>query len=456
MLLGRLAVCVGGFDLSAAEAVGAGGAIDTFDIDDALARLVDKSLVHATDRGDATRYKMLETIREYALDRLDAGSETADARTRHASYYVDFARRAGAGLKGPEERVWLQRVEDELDNLRAAVTWSIATGDTQAACWCVCALGLQGLRIEPAVSSWADGVVACEAARTDPEYAAVLAVAAWARMGEGRSEDALQLCDAALEHLHQTPAAPVVECRVAASIAGIGPQVGRDPTSHALQWLHAGEEAGDDYEIALAINIAAIGQYMAGDPGALTTAEESLRTARRSRSPTAIAYCCFTTAMICGEHEPARALGLLDESQRSAEVAANTFALITVTAIRCNLLSRAGEHRAAATAYIAVAEDAFRYGRREQQANALFGVAASLAALGQAAPATVILGWIESLMGSLDNIIRLSFSGEAGAAAARLPDDLGHDRYASLHAEGVAMTAEEILEYAREHIEQEA
>src|SRR5262249_56537960 len=76
-LLARLWVCRGGFDLPAAEAIGAGADLDVFDIDDLVGRLVDKSLVLAADHGESTRYKMLETIREYALDRLDASGEIA-------------------------------------------------------------------------------------------------------------------------------------------------------------------------------------------------------------------------------------------------------------------------------------------------------------------------------------------------------------------------------------------
>ena len=127
-LLARLSVCLGGFDLPAAEAIGAGDDLDVFDIDDLVGRLVDKSLVLAADQGEITRYKMLETIREYALDRLDASGETASIRTRHAAHYTEFAQQGGAGLKGPHERAWLTRVEDELDNLRAAVTWSLGVG----------------------------------------------------------------------------------------------------------------------------------------------------------------------------------------------------------------------------------------------------------------------------------------------------------------------------------------
>jgi predicted ATPase/class 3 adenylate cyclase len=450
-LLCRLAVCVGGFDLVAAETIGAGGAIDAFDVDDALGRLVDKSLVHAVDVGDATRYKMLETIREYALERLDAIGETAEVRTRHAAYYTEFAQQAGVGLKGPDERGWLERVEDELDNLRAAVIWSLASGDTRNACACVSALGLQGLRIEPAVSAWADSIMACDSAGTDPAYPAVLATAAWARMGEGRSDEASMLLEAAQERLDQPQVPAVVVCRVMASFAGIEPSLGRNPTAHGQEWLRAAQEAGDAYEAALAYVITAVGQYMVGDHGALATAEEALQTAHRCGSPTAIAYSCFVTAMICTAEDPGRALRLLDESQRSGEVAANTFAAIAASGIRSGLLSRAGDHRAAATAGLDVARESFRYGRREQQANFLNFIAAQLAVQGRHEPAAVMQGWAQSVLGPVGLISTLNLPDEAADAYLRLPEDLGDD-YAAPYGRGAAMTAEEILEYAHDQI----
>jgi predicted ATPase/class 3 adenylate cyclase len=449
-LFGRLAVCVGGFDLAAAEAIGADEALDALDVDDALARLVDKSLVHAVDAGGSTRYKMLETIRDYAFERLDTSGETASIRTRHAAYYTEFAEEAGVGLKGPDERAWLERVEDELDNLRAAVMWSLASADSRSACRCVCALGLTGLRIEPVVAAWADAIVASDDADRDAEYPAALALAGWARMGEGRADEAVRLCEAALERLEQGRPAPLVVCRVMACLAGIEPQVGRNPEAHAREWLRAAQDARDGYEAALAHSIAAVGQYMAGEDQALATAEESLADAHRCGSPTAIAYSSFTAAMVYAEHDdPARALSLLDESQRAAEVTANTFAWIVATNLRNRLLSLAGEHTAAADGYLDGAREALRYGRREQQAAASVGFAASLAAKEENAPAAVVSGWVESMLGHIF-LVGYDPGSDAGQALRRLPQELGDD-YAPLHARGAAMTADEVIRYAEEH-----
>ncbi len=450
-LLARLSVCLGGFDLPAAEAIGAGDDLDVFDIDDLVGRLVDKSLVLAADQGEITRYKMLETIREYALDRLDVSGETASIRTRHAAHYSEFAQQGGAGLKGPQERAWLTRIEDELDNLRAAVTWSLASGETHLACECVCALGLQGLRIEPVVSAWAESITECAPAQNDPAYPVALAVAGYAKMGEGRPDDATELCDAALAQLEATPAPPAVACRVLSCVSAMEPGRGRNPEEHAKGWLRAAEAANDDYETACALNMVAVSQSIAGDPAAHDTAEASLRMARACGSPTAIAYCLFTTAMVDAPSNPARALDLLDESLRSADAAANTFAAITATGIRNALLIQSGHYEAAARAYLDAAQRALRYGRRDQQMVMLGSLAACLSAQGAHEPAAAIGGWVRSNGGSLD-------AASPGPLYARwrewidqLPGVLGADRYATLSASGAAMTAAQILDYAQQH-----
>ncbi len=121
VLFRRLAVFAGGFDLAAAEFVCADDTLDALDVMDLLASLVEKSLVTMSERDDSARYAMLDTLREYAHEKLaQAGDEVATA-ARHCEHYFVVAKQVRDGLKGPEQAHWLERAETELDNLRAAM-----------------------------------------------------------------------------------------------------------------------------------------------------------------------------------------------------------------------------------------------------------------------------------------------------------------------------------------------
>jgi predicted ATPase/class 3 adenylate cyclase len=128
-LLRRLAVFAGGWTLEAAEAVGAREGIAPGDVIDLLTRLVDHSLVLAEEHPGAARYRMLETIREYALEKLGEAGESQAVRDRHLGFYVDFAEQAERALMGPEQVAWLEHLEEELDNLRGAIEWSLSQAD---------------------------------------------------------------------------------------------------------------------------------------------------------------------------------------------------------------------------------------------------------------------------------------------------------------------------------------
>jgi tetratricopeptide (TPR) repeat protein len=122
MLFRRLGVFVGGWTLEAAEAVCAGEGVDEGEVLDLLDALLDKSLVRQeAETEGAWRYGMLETIQEYALERLAQSSERAWVARRHAAYVLALAEQAAPYLTGQAQLVWLARLEAERDNLRAAL-----------------------------------------------------------------------------------------------------------------------------------------------------------------------------------------------------------------------------------------------------------------------------------------------------------------------------------------------
>jgi predicted ATPase/DNA-binding CsgD family transcriptional regulator len=116
-LFRHLAVFSGGFTLDAVEAVEGREALIP------LLRLIDKSLVVLERRGRGQRYRMLDTVREYAAEKLVEGGDASAVRDRHRDCYVAFAEQAVDGLIGADQAVWVERVEAEHGNLKAALTW---------------------------------------------------------------------------------------------------------------------------------------------------------------------------------------------------------------------------------------------------------------------------------------------------------------------------------------------
>lgn len=136
-LLRCLSVFAGSFTLEAVEAVCAApeGARDgaSGEILDELGRLVDKSLVLTQEHAGAVRYRLLEVIRQYAREKLEVSAEDTIARSRHAEYYGQMARRAGVDLDANELHLWLDILEREHENLRVAIGWSLEHGEPEQA-----------------------------------------------------------------------------------------------------------------------------------------------------------------------------------------------------------------------------------------------------------------------------------------------------------------------------------
>ena len=127
-LLCRLAVFAGGWTLAAAEQVCVGAGVDNEEALDLMTALVDRSLVMADEHEGAIRYGLLETVRQYAWDRMRERGEQAQWQQRHLAYFLSLAEEAEPRLTGGDQQAWLDRVETEHDNLRAALAWSAAAG----------------------------------------------------------------------------------------------------------------------------------------------------------------------------------------------------------------------------------------------------------------------------------------------------------------------------------------
>jgi predicted ATPase/DNA-binding CsgD family transcriptional regulator/transcriptional regulator with XRE-family HTH domain len=134
-LFARLSVFVGGCTMEAAEAI---CHAEDGDLIDELQSLLNKSLLRTVTHSTAIQFSeearitMFETIREFAREQLESRSEAETLRYRHAAYYLALAERAGSELSGPTQRAWLERLEQEHDNLRAALQWGLICSHSDA------------------------------------------------------------------------------------------------------------------------------------------------------------------------------------------------------------------------------------------------------------------------------------------------------------------------------------
>ena len=123
-LFRRLTVFAGGFTLEAAEQICAGEGIEKNEVLDLLSRLLDKSLVVVQKQGDEARYRLLEVIRQYGEEKLRGFGEAEFIRRDHAGFFLALAEKAEPRINGPDHRLWLERLEAEHDNFRAALSWA--------------------------------------------------------------------------------------------------------------------------------------------------------------------------------------------------------------------------------------------------------------------------------------------------------------------------------------------
>lgn len=203
IVLRRLSVFASGFVLEAAEAICAGDGVRPDEVLDPFSRLVEKSLVEVENETASLRYRLLETVRQYSRGKLRESGEAGRFHTQHRDWYLELAERIEPELQGPEENRWLDRLDLEHDNLRAALAWSFSNKERDAALRLAGALGwfwfTRGYWSEG--REWLEGALArssgdATAARAKALYRA--GFLAW-RLGDygqavALSEESLTLC----------------------------------------------------------------------------------------------------------------------------------------------------------------------------------------------------------------------------------------------------------------------
>ena len=279
-VLRRLSVFAGGWTLDAAEVVCSGDGVEAADILDILTQLVDKSLVIGDVQKGEARYRMLETVREYGLMRLGKAEEADQVRRRHRDWYFALAERAEPEMHAPNQLVWLERMEQEHDNMRAALEWSLTGTDTAPALRLSAALHdfwdihnhfAEGL-------AWLDRVLSLPGAVAPAPRAKALLAAAHLAHRQGDYARVTACCDEALtlsERERDKSGSAEALHFLAHAAEGAGDRVRAGRLLERAVVLH--RAAGSTWKLARTINCLANTARHGGDyPKATTLYEEAL------------------------------------------------------------------------------------------------------------------------------------------------------------------------------------
>ncbi len=241
LALARLSVFTGSFELDAAEEVVGGEGIDRDDVLDLVAGLVERSLLQVVQRQGRARYRLLETIRVYARQRLSGLDDPVRVRGRHLEFHVGLAGRAREGLHSARPEPWVARLAADLDDLRAAMDWAAETGDLR---------GLVGIT-EPIVRFWFERGLSREVHRRLHDAAEVPGAPDEQRVRGLNTAAGLALatCDAASFHRSARQAVAVAR---AADVGGaLAVALSQRALSGILSGLSTNEQVEADVDEAL-------------------------------------------------------------------------------------------------------------------------------------------------------------------------------------------------------------
>jgi predicted ATPase len=409
ILFSRLSVFAGGCGFEAAETVG--NAAGNLPLDGAagIEALVDASLLRVTEVCGESRFTMLETIREYGLERLEERGEAEAARRLHAAFFLTLAEDAEPELTGPEQVAWLDRLDAEHDNLRAALGWAL-DADPQIALRLARGLGwfwfLRGYLNEG--RSWLDSTLAASGEPGPIHVGAYAAAGRLARhLGDYGGAIALLERSLALARTVQDRRAEALALHELGALAGLaeGDAVREAALTEAS--LALWRELGDAWGTARTLNNLGYEAYLQGD---------------------------FD-----------RAVSLLDEGVTLARAAGDRSALGYILDSRGVLAEAQGELERATELYreaLAVAQQA---GNPLVEAFALSSLAGIAARQGQPARAARMWGAASALRDAIGTRLPLEEEERFAEPVAATREVLGEDAFAAAWEEGRAQPLEQVV-----------
>jgi predicted ATPase/DNA-binding SARP family transcriptional activator len=447
ILFRRLAVFAGGFTLEAAEAVCAGAGLETGEVLDMLSHLVDKSLVAVTPEG-GTRYRLLETIRQYSQEQLERAGETGPFYLRQVQWCLKLVAGAEAGLRGAEQVAWFEQLETEHDNLRAGLSratepamqlqlvtalfyfWSRRGYLSEGRRWLAMALGnAESLKPTPthAKALYSAGLLAF--LQGDPASARSLAVQS---IAVSRQLGDTQSCAYALTYLGLA-AAHQGDLETAHS-------VGRESVAMF-------REVGDVWGLAIALHCLGWTTRMAGDHHlAPPLIEESMALFRMVGDQWGVALVLLNMGILelLRQNYPA-ARAAFEASLTSHQQIGDTWAVNMARDGLGEVALKQGDCRTARLQLQAALSSRRDLGDKQGIADALAGLAAVARAQGQLRSAATLSGASEALFESIGSRASSFDRANFSDIVADLSKTMGENEFARIWADGRAMPLEQVI-----------
>ena len=446
--LRRMSVFAGSFDLAAAEAVVSSEDIDTGEVVDLLTQLVDKSLLDVDVGAGAVRYRLLETIRQYAQERLEASGEVAALRGRHLAHYIELAEKAGPHLRSHQQIAWASALAPETDNFRAALDWAVEATLPDEGLRLVIPLMATGIPTGWLSTDWADIARSIPSASTHELFPLAVAYAAMGEVFRGDLDRAAELVATGQEAQTALGTGHLWVHAAAGCLAFFQGDM-ESTRQHAEAWLELARARNDPFELAHALILLATALF--GDPAqAAAVAEQAVRAARQVGAAGTLLYALLTHGLALTEQDPERALKSLEEAVDVAASLGDRSGAASAMTTQGAIALRRRDWRTALRAYATGVEQRLQLG--QPIAVELLGLATVFAGMGCYEPAAVIFGLAHEMFAAHPSTVTAPDDLVQGAEDA-VSAVFDPDRLVELTARGAAMDLATAAGYLRREVD---
>jgi predicted ATPase/class 3 adenylate cyclase len=452
VVLGRLSVFAGPCTLEAAEAVCSGGEVEIDDVLDCVSSLVARSLVVASTDGADPAYGLLETIRQYAEERVDPG-ELTETRDRHAAYYAAFVERAALALQSSEQPAWIRRVERETENVRVAFAWALErerSDDVVAMVRAAMSNPLTSFTAVEIVFDRAEDAVAVLRRYNSDGLPAAVAVAAWSACNRGdfdRGDAHVAEAEALCSDPDDLTTLAIMQTRMLMATVARDIEAASALEQRMVEWARRNDAP---YELAAhLVGLSAQQATLGRRDLSLTSAQEALDVARANDDVLALPGALTALALAVLDDDPDAARQHLVEAEavweRYPDLPASDVGHLLGAIVAANI----GDE----SLTLNVCDRAFRYfmAGRLSQAVVTEALAGAIAARAPESSCT-LYGVVEMLSPELAKFGAMAVT--RARATEHIDAQLDAAQVTALRARGGALTPLQAVDYARSCIDE--